>query len=294
MILQETLSWLQARGVGAGRAIRSLHLTPYFHIVALDDGSVGAAMNYATLAAHEFGDLETQVRARLAADPLLLEWFFTGRSVGHDNKDEREQLRLVKKSLRAAVVSALSAPFLRAGGDEHFAAYRAPPIDPIAAAHSALVIGFGGYLESLAQADHIGELHVHDLGYASRAQEMDAVAERYRRASPAKRIFLSDGHDTAQRLRQVDVVAITGSTLCNGTLEQLLEQARGGPRIVLQGQSASIHPVALFRHGVSFVATTVKPLELVQLAAADPSGAALKPLLEGGLPQVYCVPRGAE
>jgi hypothetical protein len=156
---------------------------------------------------------------------------------------------------------------------------------------SALVIGFGGSMERLAGDPLVRALHIADLFYPSRRQEMDAALEGYRRQDPSKVITFSDGHDTARRLGEVDLVTVTGSALCNGTLDGLLDQARGGPRVIVQGQSAGIHPVALFRRGVSLVMTTLKPRELARRARADPSGSHLKPLLEGGLPWLYLLPR---
>jgi hypothetical protein len=146
-------------------------------------------------------------------------------------------------------------------------------------------------MDSLARAESVAELHISDLGYSTRSAEMMEVVSRYSREFPAKRITLSDGHDTLARLRELDLLVITGSTLCNGTLDDLLQHARGGPRIVVQGQSASFHPAALFRRGVRLVTTTLKPPELVRLAASDPSGAAMQRLLEGRLPPIFCVPR---
>jgi hypothetical protein len=69
-------------------------------------------------------------------------------------------------------------------------------------------------------------------------------------------------------------------------LERVLEAASNGPAIVLQGQSASVHPAELFLRGVSVVNTTLKPSNLVDLFDAN----LLTGFLEGGLPTIYMTP----
>jgi hypothetical protein len=289
MIVDETLRFLAARGAVTGRRLRTIHLGAYFTVVELEDGGVGACMTYYDVAAPTAAALRQRLPLLLKDDPLLLGWWLDGPNAS--GTEQARQERLLRAALGTAVVSALSARFLGAQGDDTFAVSRRPPFDAFAQARRALVIGFGGFMEHLAQAAHIQELCICDLLYPKRRQEMEAVAADYERRWPGKRITLSDGRDTQQRLHQTDVVAITGSALANGTLDALLEAARGVPRIVVQGQSASIHPKILFDRGVHLLATTVKPPALVQLAAADVEGDALCPLLEGGLPLVYCVPR---
>lgn len=284
-ILDETLRHLTAAGEVAGRAIRSLHLGPYFTVVELDDGSVGACMSYYDTRGPGLETARREIAARTAEDPLLLDFLF---GAGRPGPGQRP----VVECLRATVVSALSARLLGRGGDATFTATGSPPFDPFAGARRALVIGFGGYMDALAHAGHVEELHIRDLSYGAGQAKMDATVARYRQLYPRKTITIADGRDTAERLREVDAAAITGSALCNGTLDGLLDQARGGARVVVQGQSAAIHPRALFDRGVRVVVTTLKPPELVRLAAADPSGESMRPLLEGGLPQVYLLPRG--
>jgi hypothetical protein len=91
-----------------------------------------------------------------------------------------------------------------------------------------------------------------------------------------------------------DLVAITGSTLGNNTLEPLLNRSRNCPRVVLQGQNAAIHPRFLFEAGVKLVATTLKPAAIAEAAARDATGNALRPFFEGGLPRIYLKPRTTE
>ena len=129
-------------------------------------------------------------------------------------------------------------------------------------------------------------LNVADLQYAARRSEMDALAACHRRARPELDFSLSDGSDLGPRMRGVDLVCISGSTLCNGSLERLLEAASDCPAIVLQGQSAGIHPAELFLRGVSLVSTTLKPSDLIDSFDRN----LLTGLLEGGLSPIYMTP----
>ena len=288
MILEETLAELRAGGELTGRSVRAVYPTPYFAVVELDDGSIGAGMSYYRGPAEETEPLGRRIEGFREADPLLIHWLFEEPRpwlrVGREGEDGR---RLIW-ALQTALLSALSDRRLRAGGDDAFVAVSKFPADLFAECRRALVIGFGGYMNYFVRVGHVGHLHVCDLFYQARRAEMEQYADRYRRERPDFQFTLSDGSDIDRRMREADVVTITGSALCNGTLEGLLERARGGPRVVVvQGESAGIYPSALFRRGVAMTATTLKPPELARRAAADPSGDQLRPLLEGGIPWTY-------
>jgi hypothetical protein len=285
MILSETLEVLRDRGRLSSQVIQSLHLTPYFTVVELSDGSVGAAMSY-------YGrpdDLRSQVPPPAGDDPLLLRWLFPegGASTGPGTR-----IRLLQLSVGTAVLGALSAPWIRGGGDGTFVTADVLPFEPFTEVRRAVVIGFGGYMPQLASAPAVERLHVCDLGYPVRRAHMDQVLEGFRSGYPSREFSISDGSDLAWRVRETDLLAVTGSALCNGTLDNILEVTPGTVRVIVQGQSASLHPFPLFARGVWFVATTIKPPELVRAAAADPTGNSLRPYLEGGLPRRYLLPAG--
>jgi uncharacterized protein (DUF4213/DUF364 family) len=288
-ILKETLQHLEADPLATARRITGISLGNYFTVIELDDGSIGACNSYYRIPLPVLSTVEAEIQKRLIDDPLLVGWLFK-RSEFTLPLAEHE-LALLQGALQATLVNAVSARSIRNGGDQIFEALQTLPFDPFAGARTALVIGFGGYLDELAQTPHVTHLHIADLAYAQRRQKMEAVVADYRRAQPEKTITLSDGHDTAQRLRAVDVVSITGSALCNGTMDSLIQEAQGGPRIIIQGQSAAIHPRAFFARGADLVATTLKPRDLLKIARAQGSAKKLRRLLEGGLPWIYLLPR---
>ena len=290
MILLETLEQLEKEGLLAGRSVQRVCLTQYFHVVELDDGSVGAAMNYAHLTVEEVCALRGQVTALLPGDPLLLHWLFDEDRPWRRLACSPEPGRLLTMSLQVALLSALSAPLFHAGGGEGFVVESHCSEDFFQGARRAVVVGFGGYLRRLVRDEAILELHVVDLKYPDPEGCMEKEIAGYRQEYSRKNITISDGSDIASHLRRADLVTITGSALCNGTLESLLRHAQPQTRVIVQGQSAALHPRALFRRGVDLVVTTIKPPRLVELAERDPVGDPLKPLLEGGLPVIYGSP----
>jgi uncharacterized protein len=285
-IHRDTLEVLTRLGRLDGRTVAQVSVTPYFTVVRLDDGSVGAAMSYFS------PDEAAAVAPRLPDSPMSAaawrDWLFENSERTARLGLAPDRANLVARSLRTSFLSALSAPFFATDGEaDGYTVGVRPNPDPFATARRAVVIGFGGYIDRLAKAAHIEHLHICDLGYPARQVEMDAFAA----TSEPGRITISDGSDVAERIAACDAIAITGSALANGTMERLLEQSRGGGRaVVVQGQTAGLHPAGLFRHGATMVVTTRKPPELALAAANDPTGQSLRTFLEGGLPWVYMQP----
>lgn len=79
--------------------------------------------------------------------------------------------------------------------------------------------------------------------------------------------------DAAPRLLpQAEVVAITGATFVNGTLDGLLHLCRPGARVVVLGPSTPLSPV-LFEHGVDVLSgAIVERREVVVRAASQGAG----------------------
>jgi hypothetical protein len=275
---------------GSGR-ITSLTLSNYFTVVGIDDCDAAACMSYYRLGPEVCDNLQRQLSDALPDDPLLYRTLFE-ESGGWLAKDLTGFDRyMLFTALRATVLSAISARILHQGGDDSFEVSSKSPQELLSGAEHAVVVGFGGYMHTLARRAGLKSLHVADMQYDSRRDEIDGQCQRFRVQFPAKRFSASDGRDLSERLRDADFVCITGSALSNGTLDALLQQAGGGKRIIVQGQSSAIHPKCMFESGVDLVATTLKPRGLLGLGATDPSGTAIQAMLEGGLPWIYLRPR---
>lgn len=266
--------------------ITNVFLTPYFTVLRLSNGEVGAAMSYYRQARQLAANLPKVIKI----DPLWIHWLFGRGSTSATPDSSDNETSLLKNSLRVALLAALNTPTHQRGGDVHYHASTQPPAGLFDPTGLAVVIGFGGYIDRWANGPRLQHLHICDLGYASRRDEMEQALTEYRLRWPEKSFSACDGMDAKRILQEADYVSITASALANGTLDELLVATRPGAYVVVQGQSGAIHPAPLFRRNVACVATTIKPSELSQLAASDPTGGAMRVLLEGGLPWVYFTP----
>jgi hypothetical protein len=262
-------------------------------VVGIDDRDAAACMSYYRLGSEVCDNLQRQLGDVLPDDPLLYRTLFE-ESGGWLAKDlagfDRYMLFM---ALRATVLCAISARILHEGGDDSFEVSSKSPQELLSGAEHAVVVGFGGYMETLARRVGLKSLHVVDMLYQRRRDEIDSQCQRFRIQFPAKQFSASDGRDLSERLRDADLVSITGSALSNGTLDALLQQTGREKRIIVQGQSSAIHPKCMFESGVDLVATTLKPRGLLSLGATDPSGTAIRAMLEGGLPWIYLRPRNS-
>jgi hypothetical protein len=291
-IVSGTLAYL-ASTPGSPAQLVELHLTRYFTVVELSDGSVGACMSYYDLPDTTLMEAERRIADSLrsrqlgecAADALDLE-------VAGIVANARQRFLLVS-AVTAAVASALSAATIRAGGDEVFVASAKRPSGLMHGIDSALIVGLGGHLLTLAKDPSVSRIHVVDLVYEERGPELDAFLAGYASRFPGKRFSIST-RLRPEEYKNFGLIVATGSTLSNGTLDDILACAAGGARIVLQGQSAGLHPKLLFENGVRLVITTVKPADVSRRARGDYDGQGLQPLLNGGLPWIYLSPRSSQ
>jgi hypothetical protein len=293
-ILTDTLRRLSILHNESQRRLLKLHLTRYFTVVELDDGSVGACMSYYDLPDQVLSDAERTLHDVLCDDIFLLcDERLTTEAFTRCVRGSNLQRLFVASSMTASIASALSSPVIRRGGNEAFTVASQAPAGWLDGIESALVVGFGGYLRTFAMRESVRTVHVIDLSYARRRERIEAELAIYRRRFPTKSITASCGFTKPVSYGEFDLVSITGSTLCNGTLENIVGAVRSDALVVLQGQSASLYPEAIFDAGVDWIATTVKPTTLGALAArADRNGSTLRPVLDGGaLPWVYLCPR---
>jgi len=287
-ILLNTLKHVIGRA--STRRLLELHLTRYFTTVELDDGSVGACMSYyrlpdAVLSVAQ-DSLETQCKKNLS----VVEHFNALVGIICDFVRDGVQQHYIAYSLAASVASALSVSAIHCGGDKDFHVLTQPPFGWADDAESGLVVGFGGLLDSLLAEPRIKAVHTIDLSYEQGRDRFEFGLARLRQRFPTKKISISVQMEHDTDVRQFDFISITGSTLCNGTLEYFLDNARSDAIIVLQGQSASMHPKIFFDSGINWVATTLKPRILTEMARGDHSGEKLRTLLDGGLPQIFLTP----
>lgn len=290
-ILSDTLRHLAKQP--SPKKLVELHLTRYFTIARLDDGSVGACMSYYRLPDQVLAIAEVRLQACCEGDLFFIKEFDALSEVVTDCVREESQRYYLITAVTAAIASALSASVIASGGDKDFEVVPERPSGWVQGAESALVVGFGGFLQYLVAQPTIRRIHTIDFLYDPQKEYYASPLAAFKEQHQGKSITASTRLADPSELQSFDLISITGSTLCNGTLEYFLTNTRGDSIVVLQGQSASIHPKILFEAGVKWVATTLKPDVLSHLARGDRSGEMMRPLLDGGLPLVYLLPRPA-
>lgn len=281
MILEETFNIIKSKISLHKISINSIFLSNYFNIVQLNDSSVGACFNYLKFKS-EKDTLNTHnsLIKKLQSDPLLLRYLFNDNG---NNKD------LLKLNLKTCLISALSRNLIL--DPTRFNINYNLDLSIFSDINSAVIIGFGGYMDFIVRETQIKKVHITDLSYDQRKDEMDRRIIFYKKNFPDKLISVSNGSDNKERIESSDLVSITGSAFCNGTMDELLDYSKDCKKIIIQGESVSIYPEALFRKRVSLISTSIKPTNLLQIAYSGLSR--LQSLLEKkqGLPQIYITPK---
>lgn len=287
-ILTSTLRYLSDK-VCPAHSLTALHLTRYFCVAEVDHYHVGASCSYFFVGDNALRGAERVVLAH--ANPTALdgiEMCELDRALSEDVQDPTQR-SLLALSVQTAILGAVSAPVIQSGGDEIFEVRSGIDESIWDCAETALVVGFGGMLERFLTAPRIRSVHILDLlygKYVNFSRQLSEVQRRY----PSKKINATSLLDD-WKTKDFDVLSITASTLCNGTLERFLDNARADAVCILQGQSGGIHPKYLFSSGIALVLTTVKPNALINLAAGDYSGSRLRPLLESSVEPISLTPR---
>ena len=91
---------------------------------------------------------------------------------------------------------------------------------------------------------------------------------------PAELAFYSPPEEAPQYVPEADLMVITGVTILNDTLPQLLAMAKPGARIVVTGPTASMLPEAFFKYGVTCLGgiLVTRPDELLDTISEAGSG----------------------
>ena len=86
--------------------------------------------------------------------------------------------------------------------------------------------------------------------------------------------YYAHGSRAPEFVPKADVLVITGTTLINDTLDNLLSLAKPGAHIVVVGPTASLLPQAFFKRGVDIIGgiAVTNPDELLDLLAEAGSG----------------------
>lgn len=184
-----------------------------------------------------------------------------------------------RRSVKLAVLSALSQPFLGCPGIRrhgwHAECWRAD--DAFVQEYPVMgqlirpddTVAVAGYSPGVAGIrEFCRELHIID----SRAKERFGMLSigRDRRYGP-KNIRVHDPCESARVLGNADIVMISSSALADGSFEGLMEQTKNARLTGLFGPGASIVPDAFFLRGIDFIQSCriVDPLKFTDVMEND-------------------------
>lgn len=244
--------------------IEDLDLSAPFTLLRLNDGSVGSAGNYDVQNGnqqHNPSDQRAWYLSRVASDPLLME------TLSEDNS-------LTGISLKTSLLSALSQPLLDEGALRRLGycyrrledlsqavANRLQPDDTVT------VVGFGGLLDAVCRWQSMRHIYVCDFLFQQSKYRRIAERRIARLGQRSGQCTILDGSQYREALRSSTVAIVTGSAICNGTLEELLSLCSGCREVILQGPSCSLLPTEFFRRSVTLLVTTHKSWEEWELGS---------------------------
>lgn len=89
-----------------------------------------------------------------------------------------------------------------------------------------------------------------------------------------ERKFYAPDTDAHLYVPDADLLVITGVTIINDTLPELLSMIKGNPRVIVTGPTASMIPTSFFKHGVTELGGIVvtKPDEVLDIISEGGSG----------------------
>jgi uncharacterized protein (DUF4213/DUF364 family) len=233
VIIQETIQYVMdtQKNLLASERIERLVIGVFFTAVQLSGGACGLAKSeltgkstYAVGYGRHKGEFAPgQLKGRSILDVLL-------RVDDHPFSD----------SIRLAVLNAVSTQMIAQGG--YTVERGRDPIewvDASAGKRVTLVGAFSSYMDKLSET--LCTLRVLEL-------DVDAFPERHRHLYvPAER--------AAEILPDSDTVVLTGSTLVNRTLDDLLALLPPRAFTIMVGPSVGLFPNVLFRRGIRLIGT---------------------------------------
>jgi uncharacterized protein len=230
MIIEETYNVILER---SGKEIEELLISEvkiglYLTAVRLSDGSCGTATTivddgpFCTKANRDFG----------AFTPLKI----TGRKVGGLFHTDKESALL--SSLRTAVLNALSSKLISSGSYKII--QNCDPVQLLVFDSPKTVTIVGAFQSFIRKIEATGnKLYVLELFE-------NALIEEYRK-------YFVPADEYKRVLPVSDIVIITGQTLVNGTLENILAAVPDTAQVIVAGPTISIIPDILFDNKVTIL-----------------------------------------
>jgi uncharacterized protein (DUF4213/DUF364 family) len=251
MILQKTLELLKSEyakhmdGLFISDVVMGMHLTA----VKLSDGSYGVASTLQDGVFHcsrknrDFGPFT----------PMQI----TGQKI--TDLFETSKKTKITDTLKIAVLNAVSTKIIANGN--YRVIKNSDPVDllDLSQPKTITIVGaFQSYIEKLSGS--------HNRLYVLELNE-DALHEEHKK-------YYVPASEYHRVIPESDVLIITGLTIVNNTIDDLLLSVPENCRVIVTGPSGSMIPDILFEHGVNMIGATriTKPPELFDLVAQGGSG----------------------
>jgi len=221
--------------------IRLVGIHPAWNTIVGDGGECGVAMSFRSNNPN-YGDKETFF------DPEELKPF-VGMPISKFIRDNinKESVRI--KSLVLAALNALSQPLITETRLKKKGFDTSPDLKNMVKKEDIVaIVGYGGLVNEYA--GKCRELHVTDMRPVESFKSI-IVGETVR-YGPAD-IHIHSAEENEEVITEADVVFITGSTLANGTFEEVINLAENARVRCLYGSSAQLLPDALFESGINLV-----------------------------------------
>ncbi len=167
----------------------------------------------------------------------------------------------IKKTIAVAALNALSQTCYERSDSPYVAKFKADPFDELAIKRSSFSVIVG------ALVPYIKFMMKNGLDF--RILELDKSVLK----GDELKYFIPQ-ECAADAVRAADNLIITGVTLLNDTLEEILSLKKGGAEVIVVGPTVSMSPKALFDRGVSHVGGvyTTHADELLDVIAQAGSG----------------------
>jgi uncharacterized protein len=251
MIIDQTYNLLLNRyeGAIAKLAIADIRIGIYLTAVRLSDGSIGTSATltddqpFCQKSNRDFGDFTPM---KLRGQKVM--------AIFESKKDTA-----LFSSLRMAVLSAISSKEILSGNYK-IVEDKDPIqlIDLIPNKTIAVVGAFHSYIRKISEAGcKLFVLEMNEETLSKEYKKFFVPASEFKTILPAS-----------------DIVVITGQTLVNGTIDELLKAIVSGTKVIVTGPSASILPDILFQNKVSILGAVriTKPDILLDIVSEGGTG----------------------
>jgi uncharacterized protein (DUF4213/DUF364 family) len=222
--------------------LNKVGLKPGWNTIIGTDGQCGMAMSFS-------GPTEAFGKPRIDHQRLLS---FIGGSLFEVAKSYLKSESWQERAIGVACLSALSQPLLHPSQLEK----RGFEIPENAGYFSALikpdditaVVGYGGGISQLIAKCR--ELHVTDMRPRDSFQGV-LISDRIEYTP--REVQVHPEKDNKEVIAKATVVIITGSSLVNGTFQELMSYVRNARLVIAYGASVALIPDVFFEHGVDFI-----------------------------------------